>query len=447
MRVRSLALATLLASLVASAGPGASSHYDLVLSVDPLGSVSGQVTITGISPADWPQAVLRLYPAAYGAECLAVTGARVGGTEIGWESIEPTTVAVFLAAQAGDPFSLTVRFAGRIPEFAHSGGYGTFARSDRAVVLAQAYPILAPWDGSWVAYPVFPWGDAIVADVASYAVELTVPPGWTPIASGTETEISPSRYRVEGENLRELGLVVVRGYEVQTAAVAGVTVRSFFRPEHRAAGEEALRVTAGAIAVFADRIGPPPFPELDVVAVPLRGAAGVEFPGLILSEEGYYSRHLSDPLCFAMIFAHEAAHQWWYAEIGSDQVAEPWVDEALTTYTSGLWFEAHGRLPEILRYWESSYAQGRSRNRTAGIGSPLWAFPDGAGYGGIVYSGGALFLHAVRERMGDDAFFGALRLYREEFRWQIATGEALLGILQGKSPQPLDDLLAEWLTP
>jgi len=430
---------------ISLSGAAASLRYELAVAIAPGGEISGEATVHGTAPGDWPEAVFRLYPAVHGAECLAVTGAWVGGTEVAWESIEPTTVAVSLAANTGDPFSLTVRFAGRIPEFAHTGGYGAYARSDHAIVLSQAYPILAPWDGSWVAYPVLPWGDAVVAEVAAYVVDLTVPSGWIPIASGTETEVSPGRYRIEGENLRELGLVLVHGYEVQTASAGPVEVRSFFRPAHASAGRAALEITVKAIDAYGRRFGPPSFPQLDVVSVPLRLAAGIEYPGLILAGESYYSRYPSDPLFFAMIFAHEVAHQWWYAEVGSDQVAEPWVDEALATYTSGLYFESEGRFSEILRYWETSYAQGRARNKDARIASPLWDFPGGDGYGGIVYSGGALFFHAVRERMGDDAFFHALRCYRDEFRWRMASGADLLALLARESPCPLHDLVAAWL--
>ncbi len=62
-----------------------------------------------------------------------------------------------------------------------------------------------------------------------------------------------------------------------------------------------------------------------------------------------------------------------------------------------------------------------------------------------MYSGGALFFHAVRERMGDDAFFAALRRYREECRWEIASGDDLLTVLAAASPAPLDDLFQLWL--
>lgn len=442
--MRRLALVAL-CGLAVLAARAAALRYAMEIAIDDSGGLLGQATISGVAPEDWPEAVFRLYPAFFGNDRLHVTGAWAGGATATWESVEPTTVTVALAATVGQTFSVTLAFRGAVPEFARAGGYGSYARSADAVVLAQAYPILAPWNGSWMAYPVFPWGDAIVAEAAEYTLDITVPGGWIAIASGTEAEIAPGRYRVEGQNLREIAIVLLRGYEIQTMSVGDVTVRSFTRPEQRKAGQAALRVTAEAIGVFAEHLGPHPFSNLDVVSVPLRIAAGVEYPGLILAAEGYYERYPSDSLFFPMIFAHEVAHQWWYAEVGSDQVAEPWVDEALATYTSGLYFEAQGRFLEILQYWEDGYAGGRRQNRTAGIASPLWDFPSGNGYGGIVYSGGALFFHALRERMGDDAFFRSLVRYREEFRWGLAQGVDLLRILAEESPLPLEDLVGTWL--
>ncbi|MCX7750727.1 MAG: M1 family metallopeptidase [Candidatus Bipolaricaulota bacterium] len=439
------ALALLLA--VGLAGVGAPLRYEMALSLSPDGLLQGEATVSGTAPADWTELVFRLYPAALDPSYLRLTGARTGDQELPWTSPDPTTVAVSHPVPAGGTFSVTLEFSGQVPSFAQGKGYGTFARSASAVVLAQAYPILAPWNGSWTVRPALPWGDSTVAEVADYSVGLVVPPGWTVVATGREEELAPRAYRVVGENLREFAWVVLRGYAVQTASACEVEVRSYFPPDRASGGAAALEVTRDALRAYTEVLGPHPFPELDLVAVPLRGAAGVEYPGLILAGEGYYGRYSQDPLFFPMIFAHELAHQWWYAEVGADQVGEPWVDEALTTYTSGLYFERAGRLPEVLQYWEAGYAAGRSRNPEARITSPLSAFPGGAGYGGIVYSGGALFLHAVRGRMGDEAFFRALRRFRAEFRWRIAPGKALLALLREESPAALEDLFETWLGP
>jgi len=442
MRLRGLILV-----LFALGAAGAELRYQLHLEVGLSGVVRGNETVSGLAGGDWPEAVFRLYPASLDPSFLFPLSVEVRGEEAPWDQVHPTAFVVPLEAEAGQTFSLHVAFEGKLPLFEDQVGYGVFAQSEAALVLSQSYPMLAPWQGEWLVEPIFPWGDGVVAEVADYTAAVTVPPGWELVAGGEESHIGAGEYLVAGENLRELGMVALDGYMESTETVVGVRVRSFCLPELAEAGEAALKITCEALALYAELFGPYPWEELDLVQVPLHRAAGVEFPGLILAGQDYYARYSEDPLFFPMIFAHEVAHQWWYAQVGSDQVAEPWLDEALATYTSGLFFEAQGRLAEVLSYWQRSYQQGRERNPQARVSSPLWEFPDGAGYGGIVYSGGALFLHELRGRMGDEAFFRALRRYLTEYRWEIARGEDFLRILGAESPLPLDDLILSWLGP
>ena len=421
-------------------------HYHLDVSITPMGELSGTITLSGVATGDWQELVFRLYPAGLSPDYLRPLGAASGGRALEWDQVHPTAFTVSLEASPGQTFSLTLTFAGEVPKLSRTQGYGTYARSPQAMVLAQAYPMLAPWrDEGWLVEPVFAWGDSTVAEVADYTARVTLPPDWILVATGGETQTASGVYLVQGDNLRELALVALRGYQEITTEAGEVPVHGYFLPEHREAGEAALEVSAQALRIYSKLFGPYPFPELDVVEVPLRRAAGVEYPGLVLAGEGYCADYQGSPLFFPMIFAHEVAHQWWYAQVGNDQVAEPWLDEALVTYSSGLYFESVGRFDEILSYWQDSYLRGRARNPTASVASPLWDFPEGAGYGGIVYSGGALFLHEVRLRMGDEAFFRALRRYLEGYRWLIATGQGFLSILREESPTPLEDIVQEWL--
>ena len=445
--MRTWSCLALILVLFALGAAGAELRYQLHLEVRSDGVLCGNETVSGPAQGNWSEAVFRLYPASLDPSSLFPLSVEVRGEEVPWDQVHPTAFVVPLGIEAGQTFSLHIAFEGKLPLFEDQLGYGVFARSEAALVLSQSYPMLAPWQGEWLVEPIFPWGDGVVAEVADYTADVTVPPGWELVAGGEESHIGAGEYLVAGENLRELGMVAVQGYEGGTVWAGEVPVRGYFLPEHAEAAAAGIEIAAKALELYAGLFGPYPFPELDVVEVPLRGAAGVEYPGLILVGEEYLARYPNDPLFFPMIFAHEVAHQWWYAQVGSDQVAEPWLDEALATYTSGLFFEAQGRLAEVLSYWQRSYQQGRERNPQARISSPLWEFPDGAGYGGIVYSGGALFLHELRGRMGDEAFFRALRRYLAEYRWKIARGEDFLRILRAESPLPLDDLILSWLGP
>ncbi len=416
--------------------------YDLHLTLSAEWQLDGVLTMSGAAADDWSELMLRIYQPGV----LTVTSIEVGGVSLEWEEIDPSLLRVPVVLELGQTYSLTAEFSGRVPPFSASSRYGTFAVSDQAVVLGAAHPMLAAWDEEWLTGPVLGWGDVVVADVADYRAVVDAPEGWTVVSGGREISLSKTLSLVEGERLRELSFVLVRGYVVQTMEVEGVTVRSFSLPAHAAGAAEALRVVGRALELFQEAFGPYPFCSLDVVAVPLHRAAGVEYPGLVLAGEAYYARWHEEPLLFPMIFAHEIAHQWWFAQVGSHQVDEPWVDEALATYSSGLYFEEEGRLEEIIQYWGDTFRLGRERNSSARVDSPLWKFPGGVGYGGIVYSGGALMLHEVRLEMGDEAFSASLRDYLESHKWGISSGDDLLAALDRRSPSALEEIIFRYLS-
>ncbi len=66
-------------------------------------------------------------------------------------------------------------------------------------------------------------------------------------------------------------------------------------------------------------------------------------------------------------------------------------------------------------------------------------------YSGIVYSKGALFLHALRREIGDEAFFQALGEYFQAHRYGVARPEDLLRAFEAAAGRSLTDFYEAWL--
>jgi hypothetical protein len=408
---------------------GFATTYSIELAVEKDGTFWGKALVcTSVEPGQ-KELLFRLYPNAFGP-FLELTEAWAGGTPLPTDSVEPTVWVVYLPEESPKTLAVELQFRGRLPN--ELLGYGIFAQTSSTMTLSQFYPILAPWDGEWRVYPAFAFGDNVVAEVADYTVEAVLPAEFLPVGSGAENFVG-TKWQISGENLREFGLVLVRDYESLCSFWQGIPLRVFFPPPLRAAAEKALRVAEEALEIYTEKLGNFPYPDLDLVIVPLASAGGVEYPRLILIAEKYAFDPESE--LFAEIVAHELAHQWWYGEVGADQVREPWLDEALATYTSGLYFETKGKLAEKLAEWQYRYQRAKRLNPSASVGSALWEFPSGQGYSGYVYAGGALFLHKVRELLGDPLFFSALRSFREKFRWRLAEGAELLALFSALDPQ------------
>jgi aminopeptidase N len=176
----------------------------------------------------------------------------------------------------------------------------------------------------------------------------------------------------------------------------------------------------------------------------------VEYPGLILISGELYASpsYLGDALWyFAMIVSHETAHQWWYSVVGNDVIGEPWLDEALVTYSSGIYIEElldEADYQKLLDHWHSNYQQAQAWVDTP-ITASLNRFPNGHGYYGIVYCGGALFYRQLCKELGDELFFASLQEYFQRFKYQVATTEDLLEIFEEISGRNLEDLYDQWL--
>jgi aminopeptidase N len=142
---------------------------------------------------------------------------------------------------------------------------------------------------------------------------------------------------------------------------------------------------------------------------------------------------------------HEVAHQWWYSLVGNDQQDEPWLDEALTQYSTVLFYEFiegwNGAVSDVL---EVRYAPVAGTDDDLPFTLPVSEYSP-SNYGPVVYAKGPLFFHALRQQVGDEAFLSLLTAYLEAYRYRIAHGEDLLSLMQTHTDQDLSPLYQEWL--
>ena len=272
--------------------------------------------------------------------------------------------------------------------------------------LGDWYPVLSTvHDAHGVGDPQVTWA----AD--RIRLELTLPDSVDPdqvAASGERVGWDPARRRlvVEVRHARNAAVAVSPAYLVTEQDVDGTRVRVLTLGD---TGEAAMDHVAAALRRYTDWYGPYPFPTLDVAET---GVAefGQEYPGLI-----FLGRDVLDS---PFGIWHEIAHEWWYALVGNDQIREPWVDEAVATFSSlhalGIPAVTCSTLPVDLPItaWPAEPTTGD------------WTGCDG--YAETVYLRGAVFLDAVRTTMGTDLFFGTLRAFVAAHRWQVVGGRDLV---------------------
>ena len=406
----------------------------------------------------------RLLPnsrSSYGDGSLTVSRATVDGQPVEMELSNSNTVLRVELGRSlapGEQALVEMDFSGQVPaDFGGAGsevGYGIYNFSENVLSLAGWYPILAVYDeDGWNLDPVSDMGDSVYSDAAFYAVQVDAPADVVIAASGVETgrQVTGDTAQTlfQSGPVRDFYLIASPDFATVSRTVDGTEVKSHYLPGYETAGRQALEITADSLEIFNRRFGMYPYRELDVAQAPLRYALGVEFPGIFLVGSDLYNK--PDGPDFQVATAHETAHQWWYNVVGNDVFDEPWLDEGLTTYSSSLYYEdalGEDYRMGLVDYWQKRYNKLRSDGEDDQVTQPLGYFETLGRprvYGGVVYTKAALFFDALRQEIGDAAFFAALQAYYQAHRYGTATAPDLLGAFEAAAGRSLQDFYQIWL--
>lgn len=241
-------------------------------------------------------------------------------------------------------------------------------------------------------------------------------------------EASGTNWTCEVEQVRDFAFAVNRGYQLTTRTVDDTQIRIYTRAGGGGATADlAQHALIGLEAVY----GEYPWADLVLAEVGTDGGFSMEYPRQV---------HMTrSKLTDAYVVSHEVAHQWFYAQLGNDQMAEPWLDEAFADFSA--------------RYLMGI---GTDACSTRDVDSPVFAWPAGATTGGdwtscdgyfhAVFYRGSEFLNAVRATMGDDAYFGALRALFDERRFGMITTRQLLKRFDDASSTELRPIFVTYLS-
>jgi hypothetical protein len=427
--------------------------YQFTITINPDGNTysgSGTIVFTNQTNLDLSEIYLRLYPNAkviYGGK-LNIGSIQVNDqpAKFSIELPDQTAVQIPLSSplKENSSISISLIFSGSTPiDMPDQPDYGIFNYDshDEVLTMANWYPILAEWDGGkWEVNPVVGVGDAVVSPTSFYEVSIKAPKDWKIVSTGTN--LDPNGYTAVSGPARDFAIVASPNFKVTEQETNGVQIRHWAIKGVSDQDKEMLQVARDSLDIYSSDFGQYPFNEFDMVDVPLKNASGVEYPGLILIESDLYSSPMNRSY-LPLVVAHEVGHQWWYSVIGNDVLEYPWLDEGLTTFTSLLYFEQNS--PAQYNGMLSSYRNTIQQFKNNGISEPVTSFiGDDTKYSNVVYLKSAVFFADVRQRIGDEKFFNALRAYFAAQKYQIAKPQMLLDAFETSCACNLKDLYQQY---
>ena len=312
-----------------------------------------------------------------------------------------------------------------------------FGYTPRQTNLVDWYPFVpayVPGEG-WLVRRAWPYGEYLTRPRAAYTVQWQGADTWALATNLDATpcpdDAPPAARCFQGSAVRDavfsLSPYFVRlEHAVTQPDGSPVTVEAWVFAGHRAPAQVALEHAGRALQMYAAAFGPYHRPRLTLVEGDF--PFSMEYDGLFFVRASHFD--LTPEKFLTAITVHEVAHQWWYAQVGSDQALHPWMDEALATHCEAWYYRR--MLPDYAAWWETGRWEGLT---PAGpIDGSIYEYGGFFAYRRAVYHNGERFWRAVHEQLGDDGWTALLRAYRDANLGGIAVPHDLLARIAAAWP-------------
>ncbi|WP_326846113.1 M1 family metallopeptidase [Streptomyces kaniharaensis] len=306
------------------------------------------------------------------------------------------------------------------------------------------------------AHTVFPCNDH-PSDKARFTISVTAPDGLLGVANGELTATEPlgdgrttRRYESREPMATELVQVSVGDYTVrERPGPHGLPLRDVVPTARAADLEPALALTADQLAWAEQHLGRFPFEAYGILPADTDDPDAFGFTGLETQTLTLYKPNfLRQPEpAIGSHMMHELVHSWFGDSVSPATWADLWLNEGhadfyglMYRYERG-WPDAFGytTLVDRMRY---VYGLGDQWRHTVG---PV-AAPTAANlFDSQRYTGGALVLFALRERVGAGTFDAIERTFLRQHRYGNATTADYIRTASEVSGQDLTGFLSDWL--
>lgn len=301
--------------------------------------------------------------------------------------------------------SVDMKYNVKIPNSEGRFGYGK-----NTVNITNWFPIVCVNDTrGWNLKSYEAVGDPFYSETGDFYVKMLVSKKYKMGSTGKVVKKTEDHdkvlYEIEAKQVRDFAFVLSDKFDVDTDTYNGVNISTYNL--NKDVSKEATKIAKDSIKIFSKMFGDYPYETFSVMASDFF-IGGMEYPSLVMIDQSLYNN--KDKFLLEYVIAHETAHQWWYSAVGNDEISEPWIDEALTEYSTILYFEEkYGKDvgKELLKNMEIQTKNYHSED----IFKPTTEYANSIDYSLNVYTKGALAFNQVREEIGDEVFFNTLREY------------------------------------
>ena len=300
------------------------------------------------------------------------------------------------------------------------------------------FPAILKDDGTWY-NPVYGSFSELVGGFYQFEIDLHIPTDLKVAAAVSpaivNTDDTLTGYHFSFGPAHDFALALSADYLIDTSRIGDVEVMIYYRDFERSALDRIKTAVNNSLEYMAGRAGQYMYDRLTLVMADLVEAGGIEMPGFIVlgSPRGgtMFSRY------YESLVIHETVHQWFYGAVNSNQIENPWMDEAITNFfTLKIVEEYWGKEANTLDFAGMKFSE-RDQLRpfsiiTADYGPlnrPTYSFVDNTDYFGSIYSRGALIVETIDNLLTDSLSRIFWSSYYREYKYKSPTPDDFLELI------------------
>ncbi|MEV0090739.1 M1 family metallopeptidase [Streptomyces sp. NPDC050738] len=362
-----------------------------------------------------------------------VNGAKASFATSGQHELEITPAKPL---PKGTSVTVVVRYSG-VPSTKSAYGFSTWHRTPDGAVAADEP------ESAWWWYP----SNDHPLDKATYDVSVSVPDGTQAISNGTLQSQSSKlgrttfNWRSNKPQATYLTTLAVGKFDITTGTTdSGIPIVNAYSKDlgdNDGAARASVERTGEVADWLSGYFGPYPFSALG-------GYVPNTTTGYALETQTrpFYSQKQFASGSNVSVVVHELAHQWYGDDASLKGWKDIWINEGFARYAQWLWSdsEGEGTTQELADYVYASHP----------ADDPFWTIAPGDPgaenqFELPVYDRGALAIQALRNEIGDDAFFAILKGWPQEHAYGNASVADFEKYAEKISGKPLAEFFDTWL--
>lgn len=225
----------------------------------------------------------------------------------------------------------------------------------------------------------------------------------------------------------------------------GISFHYFSKYYDSTALHQIFKETPSMMTFFEEKSGVP-YPLSSYTQVLMQGNISQEMAGFTVLR-GSYGKDVLAKEEGVNLSAHELAHQWWGNQVTCVNWRHFWLNEGLAVFMSTAYRESRwgkAAYQADIKVYYDAYQKVVNKGKDKALVFPNWDKPTSDDRV-LVYYKGAYVFHLLKEELGDEVFWKALRVYTQAYYGKSVETKDLQAIFEQVSQEDLGPFFNQWV--